>query len=67
VERKVVPFDEFCYQLRLVRLFQKHPVFLMDLFRPSKKIVRDDDLMYSAIVLHSVSDLLPQLALINLY
>jgi hypothetical protein len=27
VDRKVVPFDEFCYQLKLMHLFQKHPVF----------------------------------------
>jgi hypothetical protein len=25
-ERKVVPFDEFYYQLKLMHLFQKHPV-----------------------------------------
>jgi hypothetical protein len=25
-ERKVVPFDEFYYQLKLMSLFQKHPV-----------------------------------------
>jgi hypothetical protein len=25
-ERKVVPFDEFYYQLKLMYLFQKHPV-----------------------------------------
>jgi hypothetical protein len=27
-ERKVVPFDEFYYQLKLMHLFQKHPVYL---------------------------------------
>jgi hypothetical protein len=27
VDRKVVPFDEFYYQLKLMYLFQKHPVF----------------------------------------
>jgi hypothetical protein len=26
VKRKVVPFDEFYYQLKLMHLFQKHPV-----------------------------------------
>jgi hypothetical protein len=26
-ERKVVPFDEFYYQLKLTHLFQKHPVY----------------------------------------
>jgi hypothetical protein len=26
-ERKVVPFDEFYYQLKLMYLFQKHPVY----------------------------------------
>jgi hypothetical protein len=26
VDRKVVPFDEFYYQLKLMYLFQKHPV-----------------------------------------
>jgi hypothetical protein len=26
-ERKVVPFDEFYYQLKLTQLFQKHPVY----------------------------------------
>jgi hypothetical protein len=25
-ERKVVPFEEFYYQLKLMHLFQKHPV-----------------------------------------
>jgi uncharacterized protein with PQ loop repeat len=25
-ERKIVPFDEFYYQLKLMHLFQKHPV-----------------------------------------
>jgi hypothetical protein len=28
VDRKVVPFDEFYYQLKLMHLFQKHPVLL---------------------------------------
>jgi hypothetical protein len=28
-ERKVVPFDEFYYQLKLMHLFQKHPVYLI--------------------------------------
>jgi hypothetical protein len=28
VDRKVVPFDEFYYQLKLMHLFQKHPVYL---------------------------------------
>jgi hypothetical protein len=31
-ERKVVPFDEFYYQLKLMYLFQKHPVYLMFIF-----------------------------------
>jgi hypothetical protein len=26
VHRKVVPFDEFYYELKLMHLFQKHPV-----------------------------------------
>jgi hypothetical protein len=26
-ERKVVPFDEFYYQLKLMCVFQKHPVY----------------------------------------
>jgi hypothetical protein len=26
VDRKLVPFDEFYYQLKLMHLFQKHPV-----------------------------------------
>jgi hypothetical protein len=26
VDRKVVPFDEFYYQLKLTYVFQKHPV-----------------------------------------
>jgi hypothetical protein len=26
-ERKVIPFDEFYYQLKLMHLFQKHPVY----------------------------------------
>jgi hypothetical protein len=28
VDRKVVPFDEFYYQLKLMYLFQKHPVYI---------------------------------------
>jgi hypothetical protein len=28
-ERKVVPFDEFYYQLKLMHLFQKHPVCII--------------------------------------
>jgi hypothetical protein len=27
VDRKVVPFDEFYYQLKLTDVFQKHPVY----------------------------------------
>jgi hypothetical protein len=27
VDRKVVPFDEFYYQLKLMHQFQKHPVY----------------------------------------
>jgi hypothetical protein len=29
VDRKVVPFDEFYYQLKLMHLFQKHPVYFL--------------------------------------
>jgi hypothetical protein len=29
-ERKVVSFDEFYYQLKLMHLFQKHPVYLLN-------------------------------------
>jgi hypothetical protein len=29
VDRKVVPFDEFYYQLKLMHLFQKHPVYML--------------------------------------
>jgi hypothetical protein len=29
VDRKVVPFDEFYYQLKLTHVFQKHPVYLI--------------------------------------
>jgi hypothetical protein len=32
VDRKVVPFDEFYYQLKLTHVFQKHPVFTISLF-----------------------------------
>jgi hypothetical protein len=32
VNRKVVPFDEFYYQLKLMHLFQKHPVYYTVLF-----------------------------------
>jgi hypothetical protein len=31
-ERKVVPFDEFYYQLKLMYLFQKHPVYRQKFF-----------------------------------
>jgi hypothetical protein len=34
-ERKVVPFDEFYYQLKLMHLFQKHPVHIQGV--PEKK------------------------------
>jgi hypothetical protein len=30
-ERKVVAFDEFYYQLKLMYLFQKHPVYILSL------------------------------------
>jgi hypothetical protein len=30
-ERKVVPFDEFYYQLKLMHLFQKHPYYLPEM------------------------------------
>jgi hypothetical protein len=36
-EGKVVPFDEFYYQLKLMHLFQKHPVFV-DFFKIKKCI-----------------------------
>jgi hypothetical protein len=26
-EKKVIPFDEFYYQLKLMHLFQKHPEY----------------------------------------
>jgi hypothetical protein len=29
VDRKVVPFDEFYYQLKLTHVFQKHPVYVI--------------------------------------
>jgi hypothetical protein len=29
VDRKVVPFDEFYYQLKLTHVFQKHPLYRM--------------------------------------
>jgi hypothetical protein len=29
VDRKVIPCDEFYYQLKLTHLFQKHPVYLV--------------------------------------
>jgi hypothetical protein len=32
-ERKVVPFYEFYYQLKLMYLFQKHPVYNLDILR----------------------------------
>jgi hypothetical protein len=32
-ERKVIPFDEFYYQLKLMHLFQKHPVLPYDISR----------------------------------
>jgi hypothetical protein len=37
-ERKIVPFDEFYYQLKLMHLFQKHPVYFIFFFTntPSK-------------------------------
>jgi hypothetical protein len=41
VDRKVVPFDEFYYQLKLMHLFQKHPVHI--------KIVIDNTLTFSLV------------------
>jgi hypothetical protein len=32
VDTKVVPFDEFYYQLKLMHLFQKHPVLYENLY-----------------------------------
>jgi hypothetical protein len=32
-ERKVVPFDEFYYQLKLMHLFLLHPVYLQKKLR----------------------------------
>jgi hypothetical protein len=29
VDRKVVPFNEFYYQLKLTHVFQKHPVHIL--------------------------------------
>jgi hypothetical protein len=34
-ERKVVPFDEFYYQLKLMYLFQKHPVYVFTMYKQS--------------------------------
>jgi hypothetical protein len=31
-ERKIVPFDEFYYQLKLMHLFQIHPVYFIFFF-----------------------------------
>jgi hypothetical protein len=40
-ERKVVPFDEFYYQLKLTHLFQKQPVFKVIVRRtPAKNSIR---------------------------
>jgi hypothetical protein len=36
VDRKVVSFDEFYYQLKLTHVFQKHPVLL---FSESKSLL----------------------------
>jgi hypothetical protein len=32
VDRKVVPSDEFYYQLKLTHVFQKHPVYILTFF-----------------------------------
>jgi hypothetical protein len=38
VDSKVVPFDEFYYQLKLMHLFQKHPVYTVSqTHAPGKK------------------------------
>jgi hypothetical protein len=48
-ERKVVPFDEFYYQLKLMHLFRKHPVyhkFIQGVFEMHVKkisVVGDDE------------------------
>jgi hypothetical protein len=40
VDRKVVPFDEFYYKLKLMHLFQKHPVYYYETYIISSKISR---------------------------
>jgi hypothetical protein len=47
VDRKVVSFDEFYYQLKLMHLFQKHPVEISEVVLSgaiflSRLIGRDD-------------------------
>jgi hypothetical protein len=44
-ERKVVPFDEFYYQLKLTHLFQKPPVFCH-----KKKIVKISSVLRSRFI-----------------
>jgi hypothetical protein len=38
-ERGVVPFDEFCYQLELMHLFQKHPVFMIFIIQGISRMI----------------------------
>jgi hypothetical protein len=38
-ERKVVPFDEFYYQLKLMHLFQKHPVFMIFIIQGISRMI----------------------------
>jgi hypothetical protein len=45
-ERKVVPFDEFYYQLKLTHLFQKHPVLLPKFLQQENDDVWEHDREY---------------------
>jgi hypothetical protein len=43
VDRKVVPFDEFYYQLKLMHLFQKQPVYVLSLMCLQLLVAVDQD------------------------
>jgi hypothetical protein len=71
-ERKVVPFDEFYYQLKLMHLFLLHPVYLcLEEFAEkviNKKNVYFDESYYRWVnLLRGLPGLKELLRLINYY
>jgi hypothetical protein len=64
-ERKVVPFDEFYYQLKLMHPFQKHPVYNLYTFRYKK--VRAPQAEHVFLLLQRVKILFPRYLIISCF